>query len=85
MSLSDQTRVTLQVGQIIAIIFAIVGGASWATGIDAKAEQAKAETQNLKSEVASMRAELIRQRELIATIQGDTRAILQLTRLRNEK
>lgn len=85
MSLSDQTRVTLQIGQIIAIIFAIVGGASWATGIDAKAEQAKAETQSLKSEVASMRAELIRQRELIATIQGDTRAILQLTRLRNEK
>ena len=85
MSLSDQTRVSLQIGQIIAIIFAIVGGASWATGIDAKAEQAKTETQNLKSEVASMRAELIRQRELIATIQGDTRAILQLTRLRSEK
>jgi len=85
MSLSDQTRVTLQVGQIIAIVVAIIGGASWATGIDAKAELAKTETQNLKSEVASMRAELIRQRELIATIQGDTRAILQLTRLRNDK
>ena len=85
MRLSDQTRVTLLVGQIIAIVVAIIGGASWATGIDAKAELAKTETQNLKSEVASMRAELIRQRELIATIQGDTRAILQLTRLRNDK
>ena len=48
MSLSDQTRVTLQVGQIIAIVVAIIGGASWATGIDAKAELAKTETQNLK-------------------------------------
>lgn len=83
MNISDSTRVTLQIGQVLAIIIAIIGGASYAAGIEAKAEQAKQSADDLQTEVKSMRSELQRQRELIAQIQGDTRAILQLTKLRN--
>ena len=80
--INETTRVSLQVGQVVAILVAIVGGASWASGIEAKADAAKADASAMRVELASVRGELTRQRELIATIQGDTRAILQLIKLR---
>lgn len=85
MSISEKTRVNLQIGQIIVIIGAIVSGASWMTGIESKSEQAIQNAESLEVDIKDMKKELARQRELIATIQGDTRAILQLTKLRNNE
>ena len=67
---------------MIAIIVAFAGGAAWASGIEAKADAAKADAAAMRTELTSIRSELTRQRELIATTQGDTRAILQIIRLR---
>ena len=82
MNITEKTRVSLQLGQVVAVVVAIVGGASWAASIEAKAESAKAEAAKARTDLEQITKELRRHREMIATIQGDTRAILQLTKLK---
>lgn len=81
MNITEKTRISLQLGQVITLVVAVVGGASWAGNIEAKAESAKAEAAKARADLENIGAELNRHREMIATIQGDTRAILQLIKL----
>ena len=74
MTLSQNTRVTMQVGQVVTLVVDIFAGASWASKIDAKATSAQ-------TDAAEMKAELKQLRQDISTLQGDTRAMLQILRL----
>jgi len=79
------SQVTLQMGQILALVMAVATGASQLSTIEADAKDAKSSAEEMKHEVKDLRKDLQRHRELLARVDGDTRAILQILRMRNQQ
>ena len=80
-----QNHVTLQIGTILALVSAVAVGAMRVSNIEAKADRAFEEVVETKAQLNELRTEMQRQREILAQVQGDTRAILQLVKLRNSQ
>ncbi len=76
------TSMTLQIGQIIALVTAVSAGATKMTTLEADAKEARDTAAETKAEIKDVRSELRRQRELLARLEGDSRAILQILRMR---
>ena len=74
--------VTVQVGQIVALCVAVATGAQRLSTIEADAKDAKATAEEMRAEVRDLRKELQAHRILLARVEGDSRAILQLLRMR---
>lgn len=78
------SNVTLQVGQIIALVSAVAVGASKMTSVEAQAAQAQNDAASMRTELSDVRKELRDQREILAEVQGDARAILQIIKLQGK-
>jgi hypothetical protein len=76
---------SLKVG-ITAMISAgvmLVGGVSYISKVDAKADQAVKEATEANVSIKEMQRDLVKQRVLIAEIQSDSKAILRLVSLQS--
>ncbi len=78
-------NITLQVSQIVALVSAVGVGASRLTSIEGKADQAQKRVEQLTAELSDVRKAMAEHREILATVQGDARAILQLIKLRGNQ
>lgn len=76
---------SLKVG-ITAMISAgvmLIGGVSYISKVDAKADQAVKEATEANVSIKEMQRDLVKQRVLIAEIQSDSKAILRLVSLQS--
>lgn len=73
----------MQIGQIIALCLAVATGAQRLSTIEADAKDAKATAEQMRLEVRDLRKELQAHRLLLARVEGDSRAILQILRMRS--
>ena len=74
--------VTMQVGQIVALCLAVATGAQRLSTIEADAKDAKDTAEQMRLEVRDLRKELQAHRLLLARVEGDSRAILQILKMR---
>ena len=72
----------MQIGQIVALCRAVATGAQRLSTIEADAKDAKATAEQMRLEVRDLRKELQAHRLLLARVEGDSRAILQILRMR---
>lgn len=72
----------MQIGQIVALCLAVATGAQRLSTIEADAKEAKATAEQMRLEVRDLRKELQAHRLLLARVEGDSRAILQILRMR---
>ncbi|MBN20084.1 MAG: hypothetical protein CL678_02265 [Bdellovibrionaceae bacterium] len=79
------SQITMQMGQILALIAAVASGATQLSTIESEAKDAKASAEQMRQEVKDLRKDLQRHRELLARVDGDTRAILQILRMRGQE
>ena len=75
-------NVTMQVGQIVALCLAVATGAQRLSTIEADAKDAKDTAEQMRLEVRDLRKELQAHRLLLARVEGDSRAILQILKMR---
>ena len=71
---------------ITAVISAgamLIGGVSYISKVEAKADQAVKEAAEANQSIKEMRKDLVSQRVLIAEIQSDSKAILRLVSLQS--
>ena len=72
----------MQIGQIVALCLAVGTGAQRLSTIEGDAKDAKRTSEELRVEVRDLRKELQTHRLLLARVEGDSRAILQILRMR---
>lgn len=77
-------QVTMQIGQIVALCVAVFTGAQRLSAIEADAKDAKDTAEQMRLEVRDLRKELQAHRLLLARVEGDSRAILQILKMRRE-
>ncbi len=75
-------NVTMQIGQIVALCVAVATGAQRLSTIEADAKDAKDTAEQMRLEVRDLRKELQAHRLLLARVEGDSRAILQILKMR---
>jgi|TARA_B100000575_G_C23135734_1_gene659746 outer membrane murein-binding lipoprotein Lpp len=76
---------SLKVG-VTALVSAgcmLVGGVSYISKVEAKADQAVKEATEANNSIKEMQRDLVKQRVLIAEIQADSKAILRLVSLQS--
>ena len=61
----------------------LVGGVSYISKVEAKADQAVKEATQANTSIKEMQRDLVKQRVLIAEIQADSKAILRLVSLQS--
>ena len=72
----------MQIGQIVALCLAVATGAQRLSTIEADAKDAKDTAEQMRLEVRDLRKELQAHRLLLARVEGDSRAILQILKMR---
>lgn len=82
MSTQHSSGLTLTIGTILTVLTLTVAGVTSLNATEHKANQAAREVEGLKSEIKDIKAELAKQREMLAEVKGDSRAILQLLKMR---
>ena len=70
------------VSLFLTIIAAVVAMTLYISRVEAKAEAAATQAAEANVAVRELTGEIRKQREIMADLQGDTRALLQLLRLR---
>lgn len=78
----DAKNMRFNLGLVGTLIAAVVSMTLYISRVEAKAEAAATQATQANQSLSEMTKEMARQRELIAQIQGDSRAILQILRLR---
>jgi len=73
----------LGLGIVGTLIAAVISMSMYISRVEAKAEAAAVQAVQANKSLGEITKELHHQRELIAQIQGDSRAILQILRLRS--
>jgi len=79
----DASNLKFTLGAVGMMILTIVSTVLYIGRVEAKAERAAIESTAANVAIKEINTQLRAQRELIAGIQGDSRAILQLLRLRS--
>lgn len=75
-------NISMQIGQIVALCLAVATGAQRLSTIEADAKDAKDTAEQMRLEVRDLRKELQAHRLLLARVEGDSRAILQILKMR---
>lgn len=84
MSTQHPSGLTLTIGTIITVLTLTVAGVSSLNATENKATRALEETKSLKEEIKEIKKELKQQREMLSDVKGDSRAILQILKMRKE-
>ena len=85
--MTDATRssMTLTIGTALTVLTLTVAGVTNLNATEATAKRALEETKTLKGELTEVRRELRKQREILAEVQGDSRAILQILKMQQKE
>ena len=77
----DVASLKVGITAMISSCVMLVGGVSYISKVDAKADQAVKEATEANVSIKEMQRDLVKQRVLIAEIQSDSKAILRLVSL----
>lgn len=79
----DVASLKVGITAMISSCVMLVGGVSYISKVDAKADQAVKEATEANVSIKEMQRDLVKQRVLIAEIQSDSKAILRLVSLQS--
>jgi hypothetical protein len=77
----DVASLKVGITAMLSACVMLVGGVSYISRVDAKADQAVKEATDANVSIKEMQRDLVKQRVLIAEIQSDSKAILRLVSL----
>lgn len=82
---ANKSALSLTVGTALTVLTLTIAGVTNLNATEATAARALEETKTLKGELVEVRRELRKQREMLAEVQGDSRAILKILEMQQRK
>ena len=82
---ANKSALSLTVGTALTVLTLTIAGVTNLNATEATAARALEETKTLKGELVEVRREHRTQRELLAEVQGDSRAILKILEMQQRK
>jgi hypothetical protein len=82
---ANKSALPLTVGTALTVLTLTIAGVTNLNATEATAARALEETKTLKGELVEVRRELRKQREMLAEVQGDSRAILKILEMQQRK
>lgn len=79
----DVSSLKVGITALVSTGVMLVGGVSYISKVEAKADQAVKEATQANTSIKEMQRDLVKQRVLIAEIQADSKAILRLVSLQS--